>query len=319
MDTLTKITLKNFQSFADSEVELSPGFSAIVGPSNLGKSALIRAIKALARNAPAPGLVREGTKELSVSAEFASGTIEQLTKGAKKSVYDLTYPDGRTINHAKAGANSVPDEVAELWQLPAPDGRELAFATQHEPPFLLAEPASAVAKVLGDLTNAAVLMQAVQEANKRRSVALADEKARTREVDETREELLTHKGLSARVKAVETSERALSVAKDAYYRFSTVTGLLSEFSGAKSRLERAEAVLRQASVTTDALTEATKAVHELQRLEQLIGKYQTATLALDQAVEVAANATLAKSELETKIHDLLSDAGICPLCSQAVV
>lgn len=319
MDTLKTISLKNFQSLADAEIELSPGLNVIVGPSNLGKSAVLRALKALVRNAPSTGLVRDKAKEFRITATFEDGTTETLTKGAKKSVFDLDVPGAEDWSYAKAGAYDVPEEIKNLWKIPSPDGRELAFATQHETPFLLAEPASAVAKVLGDLTNASALMEAVQKANKRRTEALNDAKARTREAEEAREEILSHKGITARGKALKAAREALNAAKAQIQQMAELESLLED----KARIDEIFQKTKGALVDTDkllsGLSMVESAIIEVKALESLVSQRQKTTTAYDSLVKAVTNATLKRSEIETTIHDLMSDNGYCPLCGQGVV
>lgn len=313
MDTLKTISLKNFQSFVDSEIDLDPHFNLIVGASNLGKSAALRALKALVKNAQSTGLVRQGTKEFKVGVEFADGTVETLTKGAKKSIYEI-HSDGKVFSHAKAGASSVPEEIADLWKLP-----DIAFASQHDAPFLLAEPASAVAKVLGDLTNASMLMEAVQLANKRRTAALTDAKARQREAEEARDELLTHAGLSVRQKALTVARETHRAASEVATQCQGLENLIRDFIKFRNLLTETEKSIKKSKGVDDLLSYAEKTVDTLQRLERLVEHREIAEQRLTSSVEAVTNSTIAQSEIETRIHDLISDNGICPLCNQAVV
>ncbi|MGV7834422.1 ATP-dependent nuclease [Mycobacterium kansasii] len=42
---LTRIEVKNFRSFGESDIRLTDGMNALVGPNNCGKSNLVRAIR----------------------------------------------------------------------------------------------------------------------------------------------------------------------------------------------------------------------------------------------------------------------------------
>ncbi len=63
-----KIRVQNFQSLADVTVE-AKGLTVIVGRSNLGKSAFIRALQGLLFNRPGDDFVRKNQKHASVSVE----------------------------------------------------------------------------------------------------------------------------------------------------------------------------------------------------------------------------------------------------------
>jgi exonuclease SbcC len=127
MEPLIGLDFKNFQSLRNASIDLAPGLNVVVGPSNLGKSAAIRGLKALINNAAAPGLIRHGSKELSVTAWFADGQKIEVVKGKNKSEFRVN-----DNIFAKAGATSVPDAVAEIWNI---SDTALTFASQHDKPF----------------------------------------------------------------------------------------------------------------------------------------------------------------------------------------
>lgn len=312
MNALTRVEVTDFQSLKKTEVQLGK-FTAIIGPSNTGKSALVRAIKALVYNAPAPGLVREGAKKFIAKATFSDDSSIQLTKGKATSEFLIEYPNGETIKHAKAGVKA-PDEVSAHWALP-----DFTITSQHDAPFLLAEPASAVAKRLGELTNAAMLMEAVREANQRRTAALGDEKARLRECQETRDELETHRGLTTRTNAVTAARRALADAEAAQGRAVELERLLDTYQETAEAL--AWAIEEQGSTpdVTEAVSRAETLTKRAAVMEKLLAKYQAAERSLASATANATTATIARSQAEQEIHNVMSEAGFCPLCNQGVV
>lgn len=307
-NTLERITLKDFQSLANVDVELGQ-FTAIIGPSNTGKSALVRAIRAMAYNAPAPGLVREGKSKFIAKAKFSNAAILTLTKGKSVSEFDI---DGRTW--AKSGSTSVPAEVAQLWQI-----ADFAITSQHDAPFLLAEPASAVAKTLGELTNAAMLMEAVREANKRRTEALTDEKTRLRECQEARDEIETHRGLSARVKGLEVAKDLLSVAQDTEQKAAELEQLLADRQLALDELDSTLMKQVRSVDVVETVSIAETKVKKAAALERLIGMKSAAERQIEQSLEAATIATISRSQAEADIHNLMSAAGFCPLCHQGVI
>lgn len=83
-----KVSVENFQSLADAQVSVD-GLTVIVGPSNSGKSALIRAITAALFNKPGDAFVRVGEKTAKVellNAPTCDGKV----------LIDLTWEKGRT-------------------------------------------------------------------------------------------------------------------------------------------------------------------------------------------------------------------------------
>lgn len=315
MEHLIGLDFKNFQSLADTQLNLDPGLNVIVGPSNLGKSAAIRALKALVYNAAATGLIREGARELEVTAWFADGQKISLVKGKNKSEYywnDAVY--------AKSGANAAPEIIQQQWAIATPDGRQLSFASQHEPPFLLSEPSSAVAKVLGDLTNAAMLMEAVGVVNRGRKAATTDATVRQREADEARDELLTHKGIGARGEALVAARAAFNSAQKKVAAWEQ----LVQFSEAFTKLEQEQKVNNLTELSRHSLNlekaqvKVDDAVGRLTVLQDLQKSYNDLVLkraSYEAQVSVCQEVI---DETEQELHNLLEQSGTCPLCGKGM-
>lgn len=306
MTYLTLLEFKDFQSLRDTAISLAPGLNVVVGPSSLGKSAAIRALKALVKNAPAPGLIRNGSKEFTVTALFSDGDCIDLTKGKNKSEFRV---NGELF--AKAGASSVPGAVEDLWNISDP---ELNFAGQHDKPFLLDVPASQVAHTLGELTNAAILMEAVQRANKLRTQSVADEKSRTREAEEAREELLTHAGLSARIKAAQAARDAYTAVEQLVSQWQELVALNNAY------VELSEEIASLKVVPTEGLQQrlqaAMDAVDVMSGLERLYREYDGCKADwLDAALEIN-DLDNQITDLQNNIQEMLGDN--CPLCQQRI-
>ena len=76
MSSLRKLTVENFQSHEHSEVIFGPGLNVIVGPSDFGKLALVRALRWLFYNEP------RGANFISAWARTCRVTVE-MDDGAR--------------------------------------------------------------------------------------------------------------------------------------------------------------------------------------------------------------------------------------------
>ena len=141
-----ELEVLNFQSIAHARLPIRD-FTAIIGPSNRGKSAVIRALRAILYSELHPSFIRHGAKECTLRLHFDDKTPHNLktvefTKGPAKNVYTLTFKDGTTKAYPKAG-NSTPDELQELGftllTTERDDSFNLNFQGQLEPLFLVAE------------------------------------------------------------------------------------------------------------------------------------------------------------------------------------
>lgn len=184
---LNTIKVKNFQSIESADVSLGK-FTVFTGPSSSGKSALVRAVQATTRNSFTPSQVSQWAKESKVTLEFDDHTIS-AERGKSKSTYHL---DDETFT--KAG-RAVPEKVSEALRLPEIADTESTFATQFDKPYLIADPGSVAAKVIGSLTNVSILHGSLRESNRRSLEAKSHLKVRVADIEEHEESLTQFDGL----------------------------------------------------------------------------------------------------------------------------
>src|SRR6187402_3232806 len=164
---LQSIRCKNFQSLHDVDLELGK-FTVIVGESSSGKSAFIRALKAVSSNQLNSDYITRGTKHsyVAVKTESATVTIERDQGGI--SVYKVAKTGSQESRYSKLN-RQVPAEVTEILGITPStlDEGSINFAGQFDPPYLLKDTGGSVAKTLGELTNVSTIFAAVKEANRR--------------------------------------------------------------------------------------------------------------------------------------------------------
>jgi DNA repair protein SbcC/Rad50 len=162
MNALKRLTIENYQSHQKSIIEPAPAghLTVIVGPSDTGKTVIIRSTKWLSSNTPqGTDYIREGASFARVTEEFESGhtVIRERTKSANR--YKIVAPVNSGINEPQVFegfGNDVPLEVQEITGIrPVSIGDltlNLNFADQLQGPFLGSSvSAPARAKVLGKL------------------------------------------------------------------------------------------------------------------------------------------------------------------------
>src|SRR5690554_1875937 len=113
MKYIKRITLNNFQSHKYSSIELDERLNVIVGPSDSGKSAIIRGIKWVLYNEPSGDyFIREGEKECSVTLEFSDNTILKRYRSKSKNQYILINNKGEETIFEGFGSNT-PEQIVE--------------------------------------------------------------------------------------------------------------------------------------------------------------------------------------------------------------
>lgn len=159
MNEITKITIDNFQSHKHTEIEPAPAgqLSCIIGPSDGGKTATLRAMRHNLYNLPlGTDFIRVGTHFSKVQIDYADGHSiirSRSHKGLNR--YDVIYPNKEPEKFEGFG-NTVPLEVQEITGVrPVQIGDmtlNINLAEQLDGPFLgKMVSAPMKAKVLGKL------------------------------------------------------------------------------------------------------------------------------------------------------------------------
>jgi hypothetical protein len=155
--------IKNFQSLSSIEIEHGD-LTVLWGSSDLGKSACIRAIRALHRNTASPDNVKHGQPKLKVEQEFEDGTIVSFEKSKTTNAYHV----GEKLL-SKVGRD-VPEDVSEVLKtdrlvLDKDQALDLNFNLQFDQIFLLNDSSSMVTKTISSLSGIHYIYSALREAS----------------------------------------------------------------------------------------------------------------------------------------------------------
>jgi len=106
------------------DLRFDPQITTLVGPSDVGKSSVLRALRWLATNRPlGDGFIREGTKQTTVKLK-----IDDQTVARRRGKGENSYKSGE--QRYEAFGNDVPPAVAKLLNVD-----EVNFGGQHDAPF----------------------------------------------------------------------------------------------------------------------------------------------------------------------------------------
>ena len=122
---IKQLILQNFQSHKDTELNFSDGVNIIVGPSDSGKSAILRAIKLLVWNRPSGNEMRS-TWGGKTNIEIFTDDAHVVRIKDKEEIYILGD------QHFKAFRTDVPKEIQDALNL-----SEINLQQQLDSPFLL--------------------------------------------------------------------------------------------------------------------------------------------------------------------------------------
>ncbi|MGM0501484.1 MAG: AAA family ATPase [Bacillota bacterium] len=170
MKNITKVEIKNFQSHQQTTIEFAQGFNVITGPSDEGKSAIVRALNWVFYNEPAgTDYIRVGASRCEVKVTFNTGyqIIRSRTPSNSRNRYELITPEGKKSVFEKVGRD-VPQEIINVHGMPKIEFDQdfkmnLNFDHQLGGPFLLKNSQANSAKVIGGLLDVHLVDSAIRE------------------------------------------------------------------------------------------------------------------------------------------------------------
>lgn len=171
MKSIEKVKLANVLSHKDTEVEVGRRLTVFTGPSDSGKSSVMRGLCQLFENRPAGiNLISHKAKRGEPSATEVWGRRDDgapfciaRIRSASRNEYEV---DGTTLKAFGAG---VPEEVVQIANL-----SEHAFQHQSGGHFLLSSTAGEVARVIGHTVGLEQIDSAFDAVRKRKSANDAD-------------------------------------------------------------------------------------------------------------------------------------------------
>lgn len=346
---LEKLTMTNFQAHKKTEIKFTPGVNVIVGPSDRGKSSIIRALQLIFFNRPGgKAYIRHGAKECRVDLEMASGDILSRVRTKSKNYYQVNDNDP-----LKAPGRDVPPEITNVCNM-----QEINFQGQHDSPFMLAETAGECGRMLNkcvDLTaidtvlnglntkkrNASNKLEASVEAIGAQQVAcskytevvlmkedslLIQERAGTLE-----EGLRKAPPMASAINHYDNLAKSLELLPHPAKALKALTALEGTADRLKEQQQKAYAIssqLKVAEVASRKLKESDKAGKALkvitrqeedaEALKEAQDKMETLRFNImraSQQAKVVNGLRVEEEDLKAELQELMGDA--CPLCGKA--
>jgi predicted ATP-dependent endonuclease of OLD family len=343
---IRSIRVNNFQSLRDVSIELGK-FTVITGSTNKGKSALIRAVKAVVENRRGDGFIFTSESFCSVWLDYSSGSVGWVKQQKKSATY-----------------------LCSKVELSKQYGLYINFQNQLDAPFLLAESDIVKSKVLGEITNATLVLISINqikrwasETNATKSIRLAEivgikaalEKYKDLDVLLTGQQVLqdvlanlkhdidklnslrdifkrasqhvrTITALNTVVRGAESQRLALARTYFGSQEFYDDTVKLVKFEEAKvqlnAELNQARKVKRRAEIIEQGLPDLTEVEMYMSRLnvfvgyKDAVGKTKKTEAMLDSQVkQVIHELNLADDDMQ----HLRVELKVCPLCEAPLV
>jgi DNA repair protein SbcC/Rad50 len=147
---LTHLKVRNFQGHRNLDIKLDPSVTTIIGPTDTGKSAILRALRWVCFNQPrGDALIRDGASHVSVKLTVDKKVVTR--RKGKSNIYKL---DDKPF---KAFKTAVPEEIVNHLNI-----SDVSFQSalgQHEAPFWFSLTPGQVSQKLNSIVNLQVIDQ----------------------------------------------------------------------------------------------------------------------------------------------------------------
>lgn len=272
------VSIRNYQSIESLDLEIR-GFTCITGKTNIGKSAIVRAISSAILNNPVVGMVRVGAPYASVqmSGEGWAFKWEKGERGVNR--YEIS---GKTYD--KVGQNQLP-EIENMGFRSVKVGKDEVhpwLASQFFPIFLLDKSGPQITDFISEVSRLNVLQDAVILSARGKRASTDEASSKATEASEFRKKQAAVSGINLLSSVCEDLDAQYTSIENYEQKISNASTFWSHIRSHKSRIdglssiesisvpgvfdkERVESVVK-ASQILHSLEESAKRVIEIRKI-----------------------------------------------------
>jgi len=296
---IERIRLCNFQKHEDTRITFDPHVTTFVGPNDIGKSSILRAIRWVMTNKPSGvAFIRDGQNQCKVLMRVDGKSVVRA-KGRKGS-YIATKGMGGTSSDRrtyKAFGSDLPEPIIRFFNV-----GNVNFQRQHEQPFWFCLTAGQVSRELNAVVNLDEIDRSLAELSRRVKKARSEVgfcEERVVDIEKEREALLW-------VPKMSEEWLALCALKN---KAKTVASRVKQM---QKMLEATEKLRKEVDIEVPDIS-------KLERLRSecfaLTRKKEDWVSILEKVEEDRTRAIQLAKELDRMENDLVNKmGGVCPLC-----
>lgn len=263
---IKRIRIKNFQAHRSLTLDLDESITTIVGPSDAGKSAVLRALRWVCFNKPdGDGFITDGQQTAKVQVEFENDRIIR-TRGKADNSYSLNRK--KLVAFGRGG---VPDLVSRVLNID-----DTNFQLQHDAPFWFALSPGEVSRQINTIVDLGVIDSALASVQ-----------------SQLRETAAQAKGAASTLACTKLEASALDFVPEMvqdYQRFEALEASVAEIGAKRERfatlLGRVDQLTRQQSIAAQAKQEASVLLKRSRQVQTVV-RDQTALATLVSRVREA--------------------------------
>lgn len=276
---IRKIVLRNFQCHRRLVIRPCRGVTTIIGRSDVGKSAVVRALRWLMFNRPSgTAFVRRGATKTAVSVLIGKHSI--VRRRGKRNVYSI---DGRNL--VAFGAR-VPKDITHVHRC-----SDLNFQMQHDAPFWFADSGGDVSKKLNaivSLSDIDCVVGFLRTAEREASAEIRLVEKRIAAAAGTRASLRTYRRARVAWRRVLGASGRLERLREKHTKLATILAESADIQQQRIAGQRAALAIRPLLACADALQLQSSRANVLRDLMTEIDRLETlSTSDIRSCVEIA--------------------------------
>ena len=307
---IKSIRLKNFQGHKDTEIVFSPGFNLLVGPSDHGKSSVIRAIDWVRTDQPKgktiTGFIHRGMEEIKVSLTTEKNVITR--KRDRKDTGSYSTDDGDVFS---AMGSVVPMVVNDILGM-----SDINVQLQLDTHFLILETAGRAASFINKITKLDKIDEGLSLLKSMKSTA-------SKKIGELGEDLDKTEGfLESGICAAH--EDLLVLKKDLFVKSAERSNISTKMREVGSTVEQLELLeveqeafkgLGNIRKTTDSIGDG------IEELEKLSSSIRELKIKVNELSDVTGERKSAQFDMDTLLHEkkmIERKVTACPYCGSVL-
>lgn len=264
MSDFRRVAIRNYRSIVKADLKLGR-ITIVIGPSDTGKSNLVRALRDWSYNCTSKTMITKGKTTARIAVAIGDATkviFERCLRGTKRGSARYVVRDGETHevqSYEKIG-RTVPHEVTAITGVFPVTIDDLALriqvAEQAEPWFLLSNPpwtAGQVSRVVGKISGLDALIAANRDLINRRTTFEREEKRSVRAAQDLEVELKQFDTVAKQRSLMATAEGTMERVQEKRQRLRSASELITAIAEHKKLLKATEAFLDAAGPLVEEL------------------------------------------------------------------
>jgi len=278
---INSLTVKNFQSWSKANLKFDPGVNVIIGPSDSGKTALLRALLWVLTNRPGGDAFRSrwnGQTKVIVRIGQRNQKIVR-EKDKQRNLYQLNDKE------FKAFGQGIPEEILEFHNI-----KNINIQSQLDGPFLLGDSSGQVARYLNEIVG----LDIIHESQKRATRMIRETESGlsnfNERLKELRNDIEKFNNLDDILLECQILQKKENKVNDIWARRGAIDGLIAKINEAEIKFDELTPFISLAPLVDETLSlleEKDRIKKEIDDLRNIIKQIESTKTDFDQVSSLA--------------------------------